>query len=83
MPDYGFDRDRRLQVISGAQFSLAHRQTDPIADSASIVLPDVVHNNIDTFGEIYLRFDKPKHVKQKDLKWMTKDPVLRTRKRNF
>ncbi len=83
MPDYGFDRDRLLQAISGSYFSLAPPQTDPIADSASVILPDVVHNNTDTFGEIYFAIDKPKHAKQKDLKWMTKDPALRTRKRNF
>ena len=83
MSDYGFDRDHRLQAISEVCFSLAHRQTDPIADSASVVLPDGVHNNTDTFGEIYFGIDKPKHAKQKEVKLMTKDPALRTRKRNF
>ncbi len=83
MPDYGFGRDRRLQAISEACFSLAPTQTDQIADSASVVLPDGVHNNTDTFGEIYFGIDNPKHAKQKDVKLMTKDPALRTRKRNF
>ena len=62
MPDYGFDRDRLLQAISGSYFSLTPTQTDHIADSASVVLPDVVHNNTDTFGEIYFGIDKPKHT---------------------
>lgn len=83
MADYEFGRDRRLQAISEACFSLAPTQTDQIADSASVVLPDGVHNNTDTFGEIYFGIDKPKHAKQKDVKLMTKDPALRTRKRNF
>ena len=83
MPDYGFNRDRRLQAISGSCFSLAPTQMDQIADSVAVVMPNVVHNNTDTFGEIYFAIDKPKHAKQKDVKLMTKDPTLRTRKRNF
>ena len=74
MSDYGFDRDHRLQAISEVCFSLAHRQTDPIADSASVVLPDVVYNNTDTFGEIYFAIDKPQHAKQKDIKLDDKGP---------
>ncbi len=83
MPDYGFDRDRRLQAISGSYFSLPPTQTDLIGDSPSVVLPDVVHNNTDTFREIYFATDQPQYTKQKDVKLMTKDPALRTRKRNF
>ena len=78
MPDYGFDRDRLLQAISGTCFSLAPTQTDPIADSASVVLPDVVHNSTDIFGEIYFAFEKPKHTKQKDIKLMTTEPAFST-----
>ena len=62
---------------------MAPPQMDPIAASTNVVLPDVVHNNTDTFGEIYFAIDKTKHVKQKDVKLMTKDPARRTRKRNF
>ncbi len=53
-------------------------QMEPIADSASVVQTDVVYYNTDTFREIYFAIDKPQHAKQQDLKWMTKDPALRT-----
>ncbi len=83
MPDYRFDRDRRLQVISRACFSLAPTQTALIVDSPCLVLPDDVHNNQDTFGEIYFGFDKLKHAKQENVNLMMKDPAHRNRKRNF
>ena len=42
--NYCFARDRRLQAISGAHFSLPQRQTAQIADSVTAVLPADVHN---------------------------------------
>ena len=42
-------------------------QTEPIADSASVVQTDVVYYNTDTFGEIYFATDKLKHAKQKNV----------------
>ena len=77
-PEDCCDRDRRLQAISEAHFSLPQTQTAQIADSATVVLPAATHDNSGTVGEICFGIDKRQHAKLKEDYLRIKDCALKT-----